>query len=545
MVMNQEPTPPSDPLPTDETAFDSMMLLARYQSGSDAAATELFQRYVERLTALARGRLSRRLSSRFDPEDVVMSAYRSFFRRAAAAELSVAGHGDLWRLLVAMTLNKLHHRIDEHTADKRSVAAEHPSGVESSILSAVPSLDPTPDEAAAFADELEAVFTELSPPERRVLEMRLQGELVDDIALEMEISERTVRRWLDKIREVLSRRFGAQAASPDQLSSALLARESAPSRGARRSTDRTGTAHSVPPTPIGPRRDFPSGLTPLAFSDFKLKRLLGAGVTGKVYLARQKSLDREVAVKFLRKAHQSNRDIVELFLQEAETAAKLQHPGIVKVHGLGHAATGGFFLVMDLLAGPNLAARQGPQLGIPDAVGWLLQAAEAIDHAHRHGVIHCDLKPSNLMLNADGRVVVTDLGFARLMMVRDVPTLIGGTVQFMAPEQLDADCGEIGPWTDVYGLGATLFAMLTGQPPQTGRRLADIVANVVAGNPVRSIRELRSDIPPDLAELCHRCLNKSPDDRPQSANEVAESLRRCCPQPTMMRPVAVSTDRPR
>lgn len=543
--MALEPTPPGDPQPTGKSALDSMMLLTRYQSGSDTAATELFQRYVYRLTALARGRLSRRLASRFDPEDVVMSAYRSFFRRAAAAELSIAGPGDLWRLLVAMTLNKLHHRIDEHTADKRSVAAEHPPGVESSILSAVPSLDPTPAEAAAFADELEAVFAELSPPERRVLEMRLQGELVDDIAREMEISERTVRRWLDKIREVLTRRFGDQAAAPDQLSSALFAKESAPSRGTSRSSDRKGTARTVSATSIGRRSDFPSGLAPLAFADFKLKRLLGAGVTGKVYLARQKSLDRDVAVKFLRKTHQSNRDIVELFLQEAETAAKLQHPGIVKVHGLGHALSGGFFLVMDLLAGPNLAARQGPQLGIPDAVGWLLQAAEAINHAHRHGVIHCDLKPSNLMLNADGQAVVTDFGFARLMMVRDVPTLVGGTVQFMAPEQLDANCGEIGPWTDVYGLGATLFALLTGQPPQTGRRLADVVANVVAGNPVRSILEFRSDIRSDLAELCHRCLSKSPDDRPQCAKEVAESLRRCSRHPTMLRPVAVSAGRPR
>jgi serine/threonine-protein kinase len=143
------------------------------------------------------------------------------------------------------------------------------------------------------------------------------------------------------------------------------------------------------------------------------------------------------------------------------------------------------------------------------ALRWVSEAADAIQHAHERGVIHCDLKPSNLLLDAAGHVRVTDFGLARSL-ADDGPSLHGGTVGYLAPEQAE---GAVSPRTDVHGLGAVLYALLAGQPPCVdGRR----------GEPLAT---LRPDVPPDVAELCERCLAPRPEDRPASAGEVADALR--------------------
>jgi RNA polymerase sigma factor (sigma-70 family) len=182
-------------------------LLDQVRAGDGRAAEELFGRYMERLTRLARVRLSRRLASRTDPEDVVLSAWRSFFVGAAAGRFSLERSGDLWRLLVAITLNKLYRQARRHSATRRSVAKERP-------LDSVPEghlpageREPTPEEAVSLADELEAVMTRLDSFARRVLELRLQGNSVETIAVETDRSERTVRRTLAEIRKSLTARL--------------------------------------------------------------------------------------------------------------------------------------------------------------------------------------------------------------------------------------------------------------------------------------------------------------------------------------------------
>jgi RNA polymerase sigma factor (sigma-70 family) len=192
----------------DNTSAD---LLARYRDGDENAATEMFRRYVERLTLLARSRLSPKLAARIDPEDVVMSAYRSFFVGARRGQFSLRRSGDLWRLLVSITLHKLYRGAKRHTAEMRSVDLERhiPQGLD--VTGTALSREPTPDEAVALADELEAVMSQLDSFAQRVLELRLQGEQLAEIAADTGRSERSVRRSMETIRRQLAQRLGAEA----------------------------------------------------------------------------------------------------------------------------------------------------------------------------------------------------------------------------------------------------------------------------------------------------------------------------------------------
>lgn len=187
-----------------QTAGTSFVLLERYRRGDDAAAEELFSRYFRRLTLLARSRLSPRLAGRTDPEDVVLSVYRSFFIEARAGRFTWSRAGDLWRLLAAITKHKLLRQARYHGADRRSVDRESALGE----VDFLHGCEPTPDDAAALADELECVFTQLDASGRRVLELRLQGARISEIADDTGRSERTVRRTLDRIRAILTGRMG-------------------------------------------------------------------------------------------------------------------------------------------------------------------------------------------------------------------------------------------------------------------------------------------------------------------------------------------------
>jgi RNA polymerase sigma factor (sigma-70 family) len=190
---------------TDERSGD---LIAQWRQGNEQAAAELFHRYASQLVALARSRLSAKLNRRLDPEDVVMSAYRSFFAGARQGQFEVERGGDLWRLLVTMTLHKLHRQVKRHSRDKRAVARERDatngSGM-SSFEAQLQAREPSPLEAAALADELEMMMAHLEPLQRRMLELRLQGYNLLEIAAATQRTERTVRRVLDLIRDLMDK----------------------------------------------------------------------------------------------------------------------------------------------------------------------------------------------------------------------------------------------------------------------------------------------------------------------------------------------------
>jgi RNA polymerase sigma factor (sigma-70 family) len=467
-------------------------LLHRLSTGDEDAAHEVFQQYLERLTALARSRLSARLSPRIDPDDIVMSAYRSFFLRARRGEFHLAEGRDLWHLLVEITLHKLYRQTAHHTAQRRSYRRETAA---SEAATAAQSREPSPETAAAVADELAAVIQELSPDVRRVLELRLQGCQIDEIAQSEGKSDRTVRRWLEDAKAALRKRF-PQAVPLDQQRPPKITPRS---------------------KPLWIDSLLPDSL--LEFHDYKLTRQIGAGGSGKVYRAVVRPAGTVVAVKFLKRSLLRRRELIERFVNEAKLVATLRHPGIIRIHGVGRTPNRGFFLAMDYWERGDLQTllRAG-QVSLRDALRWVGEGAEAIQHAHNHGVIHCDLKPGNLLLADDGRIVVSDFGLARTSddLLRDD---IAGTPAFLAPEQLDPRWGAIGPRTDVYGLGAILYALLAGHPPRTGS-VRDILNAIAAGRAPNPI----SGVPSNVAAFIQACLWSHSDARPVSAGQVAAQL---------------------
>jgi RNA polymerase sigma-70 factor (ECF subfamily) len=180
----------------------SKKLMARWQAGDRAAANELFHRYADRIIALVRPRLSAKLSRRLDPEDVLQSAFRSFFVGARAGRYEIERGGDLWRLLVAITLHKLQAQAAHHSAGKRGIASEISFGSEAGLADLHPEAlarEPSPAEAALLADEVEQVMRLLPPADRRILELRLQGSDVYEIAKQTCRSVATVYRVLGRV----------------------------------------------------------------------------------------------------------------------------------------------------------------------------------------------------------------------------------------------------------------------------------------------------------------------------------------------------------
>jgi tRNA A-37 threonylcarbamoyl transferase component Bud32 len=279
-------------------------------------------------------------------------------------------------------------------------------------------------------------------------------------------------------------------------------------------------------SPAGDDADPDCGASLLSHHDFLLQRLIGAGRMGKVYEARQHSASRQVAVKFLRKSFLHQPEVVRRFIGEARTIAKLDHPNIVRTQGLGRTPGGAYFIVMDLVIGPNLAllGRQRV-IAVDEVIRWAIETCGAIAHAHEQGVVHCDLKPANLLLDESGRIRVTDFGLARSL-TEDTPWAaeVEGTAPFMAPEQASRCWGPIDHRTDVYGIGAVIFALLTGRPPVLGRRLPDVLAEVISATPVVSLASLCPGLPEPVNDLCRKCLSKAPGARFQSVQEIRTAL---------------------
>ncbi|SIO34912.1 Serine/threonine protein kinase [Singulisphaera sp. GP187] len=267
----------------------------------------------------------------------------------------------------------------------------------------------------------------------------------------------------------------------------------------------------------------------LSHTEFLLRRLIGAGRMGKVYEARPaNNAHGAVAVKFLRKGFLRHPQVVRRFLGEALTIGKLRHPNIVGTQGLGRTSGGSYFIVMDFVAGPNLAELgMRKAITVPEAVRWVMETCKAVEHAHAMGIVHCDLKPANLLLDESGKIKVTDFGLARSL-TEDTPWTaeVEGTAPFMAPEQASRSWGPIDARTDVYGLGAVFFTLLTGRPPIIGRRLPDILAQVVAGTPVVAAIDLRPELPKSISDLCRTCLSKPPELRYQTVKDLHSALAR-------------------
>lgn len=261
--------------------------------------------------------------------------------------------------------------------------------------------------------------------------------------------------------------------------------------------------------------------------DYELLEEVARGGMGVVFRARQAGLDRIVAIKVLRDAWLATPIQVKRFQAEAANAAKLKHPNIVVVHEVGEQG-GQHFFAMDLIKGSNLAevTRDGP-LPPRRAAELVAKVAEAVQHAHQQGVLHRDVKPSNVLLDAQGEPHVTDFGLARPMDDESSLTLTGqvlGTPGYMSPEQAKGG-GAVGPAADVYGLGALLFHLLTARAPFVGASAAETLTQVLQQEPL-SPRLLNPAVPVDLAAVCLKGLRKAPRERYGSAGELAADLAR-------------------
>jgi serine/threonine protein kinase len=296
------------------------------------------------------------------------------------------------------------------------------------------------------------------------------------------------------------------------------------------SADETREAPSTTKSGSGISRPGPSGSTTTngieLVGQYELIEKIGGGGMGVVYKARQRGVDRIVALKLIKNSAHSSQER-DRFLREAQAAGKLDHPNIVPVHDFGEF-DGSPYLAMSFVDGGSLKGIL--QKGLPDPAEvtlWMADVAEAIAHAHERGVIHRDLKPDNILLGTDGRVRVTDFGLARLTEGDQDLTSEGqllGTAGYMAPEQARGRKLEIGPHTDVYGLGATLYALLTGQPPFRASRLLDTL-NLIVNDKPNPPSQLNRSVSAELDAVCLKCLEKSPAARYATARALADDLR--------------------
>src|SRR5688572_3844232 len=277
----------------------------------------------------------------------------------------------------------------------------------------------------------------------------------------------------------------------------------------------------------GPAMSSPMERLTTALADrYRIERELGQGGMATVYLAQDLRHDRQVALKVLKPELAAVLG-GERFVVEIKTTAALQHPHILPLFDSG-TADGFLYYVMPFVEGETLRSKldRETQLGITEAVRITSDVADALDYAHRHGVIHRDIKPENILLH-DGRPMVADFGIALAVSAaaggRMTETGMSlGTPHYMSPEQATAD-KEISARSDVYSLASVLYEMLTGSPPHTGSSAQQIIMKIIA-EPVAPVTTLRKSVPPHVAAALAMALEKLPADRFDSARAFAAAL---------------------
>jgi len=260
---------------------------------------------------------------------------------------------------------------------------------------------------------------------------------------------------------------------------------------------------------------------------YQLLERLGSGGMAEVYRARDLMLERSVAIKVLRADYSSDKEFQERFRQEARAAANLSHPNIVTVHDFG-LDNGQLFIVMEHIPGTDLKSllRKRGRFTVEEAIPLMVQACAGIGYAHRAGLVHCDVKPHNLLIAPDHRLKVTDFGIARaLSTIRpgDREDVVWGSPQYFSPEQARGQAPS--PASDVYSLGVVLYEMLTGTLPFNAATADDLAHMHIHSHP-HPLGEYLPDIPPMLEQIQSKILSKEPSARYRTADQLGRVLMR-------------------
>ncbi|HBP19957.1 MAG TPA: hypothetical protein DEA08_19490, partial [Planctomycetes bacterium] len=264
--------------------------------------------------------------------------------------------------------------------------------------------------------------------------------------------------------------------------------------------------------------------------DYFVRAMLGRGAMGVVYLV-EGSEGQQLALKLLPEEMASDEESLTRFAREVEALAILAgHRSIVRVHGAGQTERGVPYYVMDYVEGLNLKQALKAGLARERALDALERAAAALDYAHEHGLLHRDVKPDNIMIDVSGEARLTDFGLARALrqaaqnrLTQTGQTL--GTPAYMAPEQATSAEDKVGPWTDVWGLGAILYEVLCGRPPYTGTSAIEIFTKLHEGAPIEPPSQLDPAVDPELEAVAMAALAHDTDQRTRSANDFLIALR--------------------
>ena len=277
---------------------------------------------------------------------------------------------------------------------------------------------------------------------------------------------------------------------------------------------------------------------------YQLKETLGTGGMANVYLARDVVLDRPVAIKVLRKEYSASESFQKQFLLEARSAANLSHPNIVTVHDFG-IADNLVYIVMEHVPGKDLKAlvRERGRYPYEQAIPLLIQACAGVGYAHRAGLVHCDIKPHNMIVAKDNRLKVTDFGIARALATikpGERNDVVWGSPLYFAPEQAAGETPT--PASDVYSLGVVLYEILSGTPPFTAQSADELARLHISARPL-PISEYVPDIPPALEEIVMKILSKEPSARYRTADQLGRVLQKfgAAPAPVKAAKEPVST----
>lgn len=263
---------------------------------------------------------------------------------------------------------------------------------------------------------------------------------------------------------------------------------------------------------------------PVAIGRYPLRAKLGEGAFGTVYLAHDLDLDRQVAIKVPKLARGASARTIDSFLREARTAARLKHPGIVAIYDIGRGSDDSWYIVMEYVAGKSLRQILEVEKVPADRAAQILQqAAVAVHHAHKQGLVHRDLKPGNILVDDDGQVKIADFGLAlHEDWQRSRAGERAGTRSYMSPEQIRGDVHRLDGRSDIWSLGVILYEMLTSRRPFAGT--PEQTEDEILHRQPKPLRQIDDAIPPELEAICLKCLAKGADQRYSSARDLTDAL---------------------